>query len=52
LPAMDYIAVMVPESSLGRARQIVAGVEATMSEAREAVREMGELPDDPIAAPC
>ena len=52
LPAMDYIAVMVPESSLPRAREIVRAVEATLSEARQAIEEIGEQPDDPLAVPC
>jgi hypothetical protein len=49
LPAMDYIAVMVPESSMATAQGIVAGVEARISEARLAI---DELPDDPLAMPC
>ena len=52
LPAMDFIAVMVPDSSLAQAQGIVRGVEATLSEARQAIDEMGEQPDDPLAAPC
>ncbi|KZC37980.1 MULTISPECIES: putative signal transducing protein [Rhodanobacter] len=50
LPAMDYIAVMVPESSLAEAGGIVAEVEARLVEARQAIGD--ELPDDPLAAPC
>lgn len=46
LPAMDYIAVMVPESSTAVARGIVKGVEAQLAEARLAMRE-----DDPIGGP-
>ncbi len=52
LPAMDYIAVMVPESSLPRAQDIVREVQATLSEARQAIEEIGEQPDDPMALPC
>jgi hypothetical protein len=52
LPAMDYIAVMVPESSLAQAQGIVREVEATLSEARQAIDEIGAQPDDPLAAPC
>ena len=52
LPAMDYIAVMVPESSGPVAQAIVAGVEAQLAEARQAIDEMGDLPDDPLAAVC
>jgi len=51
LPAMDYIAVMVPESSLGVARGVVDAVEQQLGEARQAIRD-DDLPDDPLAAPC
>jgi hypothetical protein len=52
LPAMDFIAVMVPESSLSAASDIVRDVEAQLSEARLAMKEQGEAPDDPLAAFC
>jgi len=52
LPAMDYIAVMVPESSLSMAQGIVHDVELQLSEARLAIREYGDMPDDPLPAPC
>jgi hypothetical protein len=51
LPAMDYIAVMVPESSVATASGIVREVEAQLSEARLAIQENG-APDDPVAVPC
>ena len=51
LPAMDYIAVMVPESSVATASSIVREVEAQLSEARLAIQENG-APDDPAAVPC
>jgi hypothetical protein len=51
LPAMDYIAVMVPESSVATASGIVREVEAQLSEARLAIQENG-APDDPLAVPC
>jgi hypothetical protein len=51
LPAMDYIAVMVPESSVATASGIVREVEAQLSEARLAIQE-GGAPDDPLAVPC
>jgi hypothetical protein len=51
LPAMDYIAVMVPESSVAIASGIVREVEAQLSEARLAIQESG-APDDPLAIPC
>jgi hypothetical protein len=49
LPAMDYIAVMVPESSMPLASAIVRQVEAQLSEARVAIDEQ---PDGPLGAPC
>jgi hypothetical protein len=49
LPAMDYIAVMVSESGLARAQDVVREVEAMLGEARHAI---DELPDDPLAMPC
>jgi Putative prokaryotic signal transducing protein len=51
LPAMDYIAVMVPESSVATASGIVREVEAQLSEARLAIQESGAT-DDPAAVPC
>jgi hypothetical protein len=51
LPAMDYIAVMVPESSVAIASGIVREVEAQLSEARLAIQESG-APGDPLAIPC
>ncbi|MHB1057722.1 MAG: putative signal transducing protein [Rhodanobacter sp.] len=51
LPAMDYVAVMVPESSLAEAGNIVGEVESRLVEARQAVED-GDLPDDPLPMPC
>lgn len=51
LPAMDYIAVMVPESSVAEAGSIVREVEARLVEARQAIDE-GDLPDNSCPAPC
>jgi hypothetical protein len=48
---MDYIAVMVPESSMTTAGAIVSEVEAQLSEARLSIRENGAF-DDPVATPC
>lgn len=50
LPAMDYIEVRVPESSAPVASSIVAEVVEQLSEARLAIREMDDLPDDPLPA--
>ncbi|KAA0071159.1 DUF2007 domain-containing protein [Rhodanobacter sp. T12-5] len=52
LPAMDYIAVMVPESSLATAQGIVHGVEMQLAEARMAIEEDDGLPDGSLPAPC
>ncbi|WP_114240807.1 DUF2007 domain-containing protein [Dyella sp. C9] len=48
LPALDYIAVLVPEASLPLAEQVVREVEASLVEARQV---LGETEDDPDA-PC
>ncbi|MCW8808602.1 MAG: DUF2007 domain-containing protein [Rhodanobacter sp.] len=46
LPAMDYIAVMVPESAVEAAEAVVQVLEAQLAEAREALASWGDdLPD-------
>ena len=50
LPAMDYLAVMVPESSLAIASGIVGEVEARLVEARQAIAD--DKRDDPLPVPC
>lgn len=54
LPALDYLAVMVPDSSMAAAEEIVREVEAQLAEAREAIREFGDgdAPDGPLAVSC
>ena len=52
LPAMDFIAVMVPESSLSVATGIVREVEAQLSEARQAIAEMDDGLDDALPQPA
>jgi len=52
LPAMDYIAVMVPDSSVPVASTIVREVEAQLSEAREAIDEPRNASDGPLTIPC
>lgn len=52
LPAMDYIAVMVPDSSLPVASSIVREVETQLSEAREAIDEAWDANDGPITITC
>ena len=48
LPVMDYLSVMVPESSAGAADEVVRTVEAALVEARVAI---GEYDVDPGATP-
>jgi hypothetical protein len=50
LPAMDYIEVRVPESSVPVASGIVAEIVEQLSESRLAIREFEDLPDDPLPA--
>lgn len=52
LPAMDYMMVMVPESSLPAASEIVREVEARLSEAREAIGDFDGVPRGPLTIPC
>jgi hypothetical protein len=53
LPAMDYIAVMVPESALPTARDIVREVGAQLAEAREAIDDLDAAPGDgSMVIPC
>jgi len=52
LPAMDYIAVMVPESALPVAQAVVREVEAGLAEARVAIRERQDADDGPMTVPC
>lgn len=42
LPAMNYISVMVPDSSLPVASAVVREVEALLSEAREAINDFDD----------
>lgn len=53
LPAMDYIAVMVPESSLPQAGVVVREVEARLREARAAMDDLDDAAgDDVVILPC
>jgi hypothetical protein len=52
LPAMDYIAVMVPDSSVPVASTVVREVEAQLSEARVAIDEPRDASDGPLTIPC
>jgi len=46
LPALDYVAVLVPEASLPVAERVVREVEASLMESRLA---LGDMEDDPGA---
>lgn len=52
LPALDYLAVMVPDSAVPMAEDVVRGVEAQLFEARAAIQDADDAPDDPLPAPC
>jgi hypothetical protein len=55
LPAMDFIAVMVPGSSLATSSSIVQTIEAQLREARAAMADLGDidpLADGPLPMPC
>lgn len=52
LPARDYVAVLVPESSIDAAERIVRDVESALVEARQAIDETGDEPGTPLPAPC
>lgn len=52
LPALDYLAVMVPDSAVPAAEDVVREVEAQLFEARAALRDADGAPDDPLPAPC
>ncbi|WP_199097607.1 DUF2007 domain-containing protein [Dyella sp. ASV21] len=50
LPALDYVAVLVPETSLPAAERVVREVEAMLMEARLALGEIEDDPDAPLPA--
>jgi len=50
LPALDYVAVMVPEACMAAAERIVHAVEAQLAEARAAVHEADLDPGTPLPA--
>ena len=51
LPAMDYVAVLVPESSLDVAEPVVREIEQALSEARLAIRELDDDADSLMPQP-
>ena len=52
LPALDYLAVWVPDSGVETAESIVREVEAQIAEAREALRELDDDSGMPLGVPC
>ena len=51
LPAMDYVTVMVPESSIALAEGVVREVEQALSEAREAIGAFDADAGTPLFTP-
>ncbi len=51
LPALDYVAVLVPESSVELAESIVREIDHALAEAREAIRELDDDPDSMVPQP-
>ena len=52
LPALDYVAVLVPESSVELAQSIVREIDHALAEAREAIRELDDDPDSMVPQPA
>ena len=52
LPALDYVAVLVPESSVELAESIVREIDHALAEAREAIRELDDDPDSMVPQPA
>ncbi|GLQ88609.1 putative signal transducing protein [Dyella flagellata] len=51
LPALDYVAVLVPDSSVDTAEAIVREIDHALAEARLAIRELDDDPDNLVAQP-
>lgn len=50
LPAMDYVAVLVPESSVAMAEPIVCEIDRALADARQALQEYDGDPGEPLPA--
>jgi hypothetical protein len=50
LPAMDYVAVLVPDSSIDVAEPIVRDIDRALTEARTAIRELDDDTGDLLPA--
>ena len=51
MPALDYVAVLVPESSVDAAEPIVQEIDRALAEARAAIHELDDDPDSLVAQP-
>lgn len=51
LPALDYLAVMVPDAGVAAAESVVREVVAQLAEARAALQALGDDPAAPLAVP-
>ncbi|GLQ96731.1 putative signal transducing protein [Dyella mobilis] len=51
LPALDYVAVLVPESSLETAEPVVREIDRALAEARDVLQEQGDDLDDMLPIP-
>lgn len=52
LPALDYVAVLVPETSIAAAERVVREVERDLAEARLAISDLEDDPDAPLPGFC
>jgi hypothetical protein len=51
LPALDYVAVLVPESSVAAAEPVVRDIDRALAEAREVMRELDDGAGDLVPQP-
>lgn len=51
LPALDYVAVLVPESSLDVAEPIVREIDQALAEARSAIQELDDGAGEAVLQP-
>ncbi|WP_333678323.1 DUF2007 domain-containing protein [Dyella sp.] len=51
LPALDYVAVLVPDSSVEAAEPIVREIDQALAEARLAIRELDDDQDSLVPQP-
>ena len=51
LPALDYVAVLVPESGVDAAERVVREIDHALAEARSAISELDDDPDSLVPQP-